>query len=135
MKGILIVSHGPMAQGMMESARLFFGDEIAQLAALCLQSEDNPEEFHQLVQQKIEELDSGEGVLILADLLGGTPCNQSVSLLDEKVDLIAGVNLGLLLEILGLRMAEADININALVKTGQEGLVNIKQLLIDGSDD
>lgn len=135
MKGILMVSHGPMAQGMMESAHLFFGDDIPQLAALCLKSEDNPEEFHQHVQQKIKELDRGDGVILLADLLGGTPCNQSVTLLDEKVDLIAGMNLGLLLEILGLRMTETDIDINVLVKTGQEGLVNIKQLLSDASDD
>ncbi len=130
MKGILIVSHGKMAEGMVDSAKLFFGETVEQLDALCLKAEDSPEDFHTRVEEKIAQLDSGEGVIILADLLGGTPCNQSVALMSDKVDLIAGVNLSLLLELLGRRMSDEPFAMSELVGVGQEGLVDVKKLLM-----
>lgn len=119
---------------MADSAKLFFGDTIEQLDYLCLKAEDNPEDFHNLVAEKIAALDSGDGVLILADLLGGTPCNQSVTLLNEKVDLISGMNLSLLLELLGRRMMEDPIAMEEMVNIGREGVVDVKQLLNSSND-
>lgn len=136
MRGILLVSHGKMASGMLDSATLFFGENIAQLDCLCLLSEDNPAEFGERINKKIEELDTGDGVVILADLYGGTPCNQAVLRLNDRVDLISGMNFGMLLELLGGR-PDDNISTNKLIEYGRNGIENLKQLLteLDANDE
>ncbi|MBR6958308.1 MAG: PTS mannose transporter subunit IIA, partial [Erysipelotrichaceae bacterium] len=69
------MSHGRMAEGMLDSSKLFFGDDIPQIKALCLMASDNPEEFDEKIRAAVEEIDDGQGVIAMCDLLGGTPCN------------------------------------------------------------
>lgn len=129
MKGILLVSHGDMAKGMHHSAGLFMGENIEVFDYLSLQAEDSPETFKTMLDEKVQALDEGQGVLIFADLLGGTPCNQALKSMNEKVDLIAGVNFTVLLEVLSKRQFTDEIDMDELVSIGQDGLVNVKQLL------
>lgn len=75
MKGILLLSHGDMAKGMADSAKLFFGEVIEQMDYLCLHAGDSSEEFAEQLCKKVNELDYGDGVVMLVDLYGGTPCN------------------------------------------------------------
>lgn len=128
MKGILLVSHGKMAEGMIDSLQMFFGENIPQLDFLSVKMDTGAEEFRNAVVQKIEELDSGDGVVIFADVLGGTPFNQSAQLLSERVDLITGMNLGMLMDYLGSREYE-DFDADALVEKGKNAIINTKALM------
>lgn len=132
MLGIVLISHGGMAEGMMDSAKMFFG-ELEQVTACGLQPADSPEEFDGRLQAAIEKVDSGEGVIVLADLLGGTPANRSAYKASKNVQIITGMNLTMLLELLGLRLS-GEISVESLIETGQNGIVNLNQLLGGGDN-
>ncbi len=134
MKGIVLVSHGDMAKGMAHSATFFMGDSIEQLEYCGLRQDQSPEDFAQELAVAIAKVDSGDGVIILADLFGGTPCNQSVQQLGDNVELIAGMNFPMLLELLSERMS-GDVDAVQLAEKGRMGLINAKELLASMTTD
>ena len=122
MKGILLLSHGDMAQGMLQASSIFFGENLPQVQALGYQMTDDSEAFEEQIGQAVAKLDSGEGVLILTDLFAGTPAHKTTRYLKpEQVDVICGVNLPLFLELLGLREI-GDLDLKALMQTGKDGI-------------
>jgi len=122
MIGIVLASHGRLAEGMIDSCRLFFGDDIPQLAAVSLNPGDSPEQFRDLLLEALDKVNEGDGVIVMADLFGGTPCNVATLSLPEDVQLISGMNLPILLELLGLRLGNDTIDIEQLVSVGKDGL-------------
>ena len=133
MIGIILASHGPMAEGLLHTSEWFFQDQ-EQLEALCLTPDTSPEMFTERLAEAISRVDSGDGVLVLCDLLYGSPCSCTANLLSENVGMITGMNLGILLELLGSR--ESGIpDIAALVETGRNGIVDFKELLAGQAED
>ena len=128
MKGILLISHGPLAEGYIKTLEMFFGEGIPQLDSHILRKDDAAEDFREQLLKKVDSLDSGDGVLVFADLLGGTPCNQSIFIENPNVTVVAGMNLPMLMECLGMRLG-GTIDIDALIKTGQDGMVNFSQIV------
>lgn len=131
MVGILLMSHGKMAEGMLDSCKLFFGEDVSQIKALCLSVEDNPEEFDERIKEVIKEIDDGSGIVAMCDLLGGTPSNRSMYCLNDRFQVITGMNFTMLLELLGRRMSINDINdldITDLMEVGKNGIVNLNYL-------
>ncbi len=123
MKGILLISHGEMAKGLANSATMFFGDEIEQFETACFMQEDNPDDYEVLLKEKIEAIDTGEGVIVLADLFGGTPTHKiTTHMPNRNVLVITGMNFALLLELLTLRANGMEINKENLVNTGRVGI-------------
>jgi mannose/fructose-specific phosphotransferase system component IIA len=103
MVGIVLISHGDMAKGIISSASMLAPDSQAQLLAVTLWPEDNPDEFQQKLGDAIKKVDTGDGVFILADMLGGTPCNRAIYFLGEKVRLLSGLSLPMLCSLLTIR--------------------------------
>ena len=108
MKGILLISHGNMAEGTLDSLTYFFREQMQQTGFLTLTMSENPENFKEKLREKIAAVDSGDGVLLFADLYGGTPANQAASLLleaeeTEQLTVIAGFNLPMLMEVMTMR--------------------------------
>lgn len=137
MIGILLISHGNMASGVSSSLKMFFGSEIPQLETLCLSENTNPDTFGEEIGKKIRQLDTGDGVVIFADLIGGTPCNQAFRYISSKVVLIGGMNLPVIMEFLGQRMNDIDINtfdFSSLLDTGRSAL-NKCELIISEDDE
>lgn len=134
MKGIILLSHGPMAKGVYETVQWFFGKEIEQLDYLCLKEDDQQLQFMQSIADKIAGVDSGEGVIVFADLYGGTPCNSCIDLLNDKTELIAGMNLTIILELLGDRLS-GKYDMEKLLEMGRQGLVQVKKHEVDMRDD
>ncbi|MBQ6335094.1 MAG: PTS sugar transporter subunit IIA [Erysipelotrichaceae bacterium] len=138
MKGIVLMSHGPLAAGMHETSKLFMGDDIPQYTYLCLNAEDSPEGFDEALTAKIKEVDTGEGVILIADLFGGTPCNRAMmQLLNPNVDLIAGMNLAIVLQLLGNRLSD-NYDMKELEGVGKDGVVYVNPLMqaaMGGEDD
>jgi len=133
MQSILLISHGGMAAGVKDSLTMFFGTELNQFETLSLKSDMGADEFGDQLREKVNELMTEDGVIIFADLLGGTPFNQSALLVGDKVDLIAGMNLAMIMELLATREYSV-IDIDHIAAVGQHGIVNAKNLLAATED-
>ena len=98
MIGILVLSHGEMAHGMIHSLNFLYG-QAEGLRALCLYPEHSPEDFDAMLAEAVQEVDQGDGVLIFTDINGGTPANRALLLAAQRADVevITGMNLPLLL--------------------------------------
>lgn len=124
MVGILIVSHGKFSEGIIDSLRMFFGEEeLKQVDSLTLSLSDDASVFGKLMEQKMQELDTGDGVIILADMLGGTPSNQSLMRLNEKVHVITGINMPLVMELINQRKF-GTLNLSELIEMGKDGILD-----------
>lgn len=129
MIGTILASHGEMASGMLDSLKLFFGD-LDKVSALCIHGEDDPAKFGERIAETIQKMDDGSGVMIFVDVLGGTPSNQAaLCLRDENIRkntrIITGMNLGMVMEFLGERMAYEkidQIDLDYLMDAGREGV-------------
>lgn len=131
MIGILLMSHGKMAEGMLDSCKLFFG-EVEKVEAICLEPGDNPEDFGTSIAQAAKQLDDGSGVIAFCDLLGGTPSNQSMYVLNDRLQVITGMNFTMLLELLGQRMSCESIDelvLDDLIETGKNGIISLNNLV------
>lgn len=132
MKGIVITSHGPMAQGILETSKLFFGEQ-PQIKACCLSAEDNPDDFVNVLKDAVKDVDTGDGVIVFCDMLFGSPCNCMARIIAEdmendKVQVITGVNLAMILQILSVREAN-DVDVAELLKAGNDGIADLKAIL------
>lgn len=132
MKGIVITSHGPMAQGILDTSKLFFGEQ-AQMVACCLNAEDNPDEFVDVLRKAVKDVDTGDGVIVFCDMLFGSPCNCMARIIGEdldndKIEVVTGVNLAMILQILAVRES-SDVSIQDLLTSGNEGIADLKAVL------
>lgn len=134
MLGVLLISHGDMAQGMMNSLSMFFGKDIKQLDFLSLRPEMGADEFGEKLREKVSTLDDGDGVLIMADMLGGTPCNQALQVISDKVDLIVGMNLPTAMELLAAREG-GKVDVTNLVESAKNSIIDAKAMFMNTSSD
>ncbi|AXG37275.1 PTS mannose transporter subunit IID [Enterococcus gilvus] len=127
MTGILIVTHGEMATGIMDSLSLIMGEQ-EQYQTLGLKHGDDIVEFSEKIQAGICGLDKGDGVLVLVDLFSASPYNQAAlcfnKLKDHRYRLISGVNLPMIIESFNQRMIGADLDTmyQAAMTAGKDGI-------------
>lgn len=106
MIGLVLVTHGRLAQELRLAMEHVVGPQRA-VATVCIGPDDDMERRRQEIRDSIAAVDQGDGVILLTDILGGTPCNLAVSLASPKsVDVIAGVNLPLLVKLAKIRSSE-----------------------------
>jgi PTS system mannose-specific IIA component len=125
MIGVVVATHGKLAQEMIRTAEAVVGD-LRQVAPLSVVA-TSPDRRSDL-KTAIERVDQGEGVLLLTDLLGGSPTNLCVSfLIDRKVEVVTGVNLPMLLKLQSLRATGKPIAEIAreLVEAGQRAIGHV----------
>lgn len=117
MLGILVVSHGRLAAEMILALEHVVGTQRS-LAAVCIGPDDNMEARRQEILEKIVALNDGTGVIVLTDMFGGTPSNLAISVMEKgKVEVIAGVNLPMLIKLASVRETQ---DISSAVVTAQE---------------
>lgn len=103
MVGILIVSHGSFAAGLLSAVELIAGKQ-EKITTIGLHHEDGVEEFETKVNQALEDLDDGDGVLVFVDILGGTPSNVIFrSLAKREFKAIAGMNMAMVVQAVMMR--------------------------------
>jgi len=101
MIGVVVATHGNLAQEMIRTAEAVVG-KLAQIAPVSVVA-TAPDVRH-VIEEAIRSVDTGEGVLLLTDLLGGSPTNLCLSFLTERqVEVVTGVNLPMLLKLGVLR--------------------------------
>ncbi|MBX9805555.1 MAG: PTS sugar transporter subunit IIA [Alphaproteobacteria bacterium] len=103
MIGLVIVTHGQLAKAFVEALEHVVGPR-ENIRAICIYPQDNMDKQRENILKTVEEVDSGEGVILLTDLFGGTPSNLAISALGIKpVEVIAGINLPMLVRLARLK--------------------------------
>lgn len=95
--GIILLSHGPFAVSLLDTARMLFGD-AENLAAFSFEEGDDADQYRETFEETIDAFP--EETLILVDLFGGTPCNQVMRYVQERerpLEVVGGMNLPMLL--------------------------------------
>ncbi|OGP49074.1 MAG: hypothetical protein A2Y79_01655 [Deltaproteobacteria bacterium RBG_13_43_22] len=103
MIGIVIVTHCNLAQELIRSAEFIVG-RLRQTKAVSLNPGDPDESLRERIAEAIEKVETGDGVILLTDMFGGTPSNISLSFLAEgKVEVVTGINLPMLIGLFNKR--------------------------------
>jgi PTS system mannose-specific IIA component len=103
MIGMILVTHGGLAEEFVKAMEHVVGRQEA-IATVCIGPKDDVEAKRKEIAKAIKQVDSGDGAVILTDLFGGTPSNLAISLMKEgKVEVIAGINLPMLIRLAGAR--------------------------------
>ncbi len=106
MVGVIVVTHGQFGKHLLEAAQTILGPQ-EQCAHIAVEGAVEMSALLTELKQTVKRMETGDGVIILTDMFGGTPSNISLSLLQPgKVDVLTGANLPMLLRILGMRAQE-----------------------------
>ncbi len=106
MIGLVLVSHGRLAEELRAAMEHVVGPQAA-VATVCIFPDDRMDDRREDIRASISDVDQGDGVVVLTDILGGTPSNLAIQLCDHrKVEVIAGVNLPLLVKLAKIRGSE-----------------------------
>ena len=99
MIGIVVVSHGALAAELLRATEHVVGEQV-QAEPVAIGPDDDPSERRQDIFDAVARVDSGEGVVVLTDMFGGTPSNLAISIMGgAHVEVIAGVNLPMLVKL------------------------------------
>ena len=130
MIGLVLVTHGGLAEEFVAAMEHVVGPQKAVLA-ICIGPDDDMERRRADILAAVKECDSGDGVILLTDMFGGTPSNLAISIMDQaKVEVIAGLNLPMLIKLAKVRESEP---LEAAVAAGQEAgtkYINIASKLL-----
>ncbi|MGY6552704.1 MAG: PTS sugar transporter subunit IIA [Erythrobacter sp.] len=135
MIGLILVTHGRLADQFVEAMEHVVGPQES-VATICIGPNDDMEQRRAEIAQAIRLVDSGSGVIILTDLFGGTPSNLAISLLDGgRVEVIAGINLPMLIRLAGARkLMDVTAAVAAAANAGRNYITVASELLGQGAD-
>jgi mannose PTS system EIIA component len=103
MIGLVLVTHGKLASEFVTAMEHVVGPQQA-IAAICIGPDDDMEARRADIAAAVKAVDDGSGVILLTDLFGGTPSNLAISLMEPgRVEVIAGINLPMLIRLEGAR--------------------------------
>ncbi len=107
MIGLVLVSHGKLADEFVSVLEHIVGPQ-KQLETVGIKPDDDMEAKRQEIVAKVREVDSGEGVIVLTDMFGGTPSNLAISMIEgKKLEALAGINLPMLVKLASCRKTES----------------------------
>ena len=133
MIGMVLVTHGRLAEEFIAALEHVVGEQ-QQVRAVCIGPDDDMEQRRQDILNSVAEVDDGAGVVVLTDMFGGTPSNLAISIMDKaKVEVIAGVNLPMLIKLASVRRQETLANAVAAAREAGQKYINVaSSLLSDG---
>lgn len=106
MIGMVLVTHGRLAEEFLHALEHIVGPQ-EKVATVCIGPDDDMEERRREIIEQVKAAQDGDGVVLLTDMFGGTPSNLAISVLDEgEVEVIAGVNLPMLIKLVSVRGEE-----------------------------
>ena len=126
MIGILLITHGALGEALIQCACHVMNRRPLQLMQLGMAGQDDPLDALPLARRLLEITDSGDGVLILTDILGATPANLALKLLEPgRVECVAGLSLPMLLRALTYRKNGMETLIKKAISGGHDGVINM----------
>lgn len=135
MIGILIIAHGNLGESLIHCVSHVLGKNPPQLQCFAVGTDDDPTDLFPIAQQAVEKLNTGEGVIILSDMYGATPCNLVTKLLaPSHVEGVAGVNLPMLVRVLSYRDKPIKACVEKALSGGRDGVVHFTKVGCDHPD-
>lgn len=126
MVGILLVTHGPYATALIESVEMVYGKQ-EKIESVYLNQGESVEKLQEKINDAINLLDC-EQVLIMVDILGGTPYTAgAIKLENPNINVITGINMPMLLEILPHRNEDLKVLSKIAAESGKNGIVDVKE--------
>ncbi|MCM1511747.1 MAG: PTS fructose transporter subunit IIA [Oxalobacter formigenes] len=126
MIGILLIMHEPLANAFMTTASHMFEGGQERIEAIDVHADQDLEDIDRIASQAIARLDDGSGVLVLTDVLGGTPSNCCHRLTAPgRIEVIAGVSLPMLLRAITYRKDDLETVVEKALSGGKSGAVRV----------
>lgn len=126
MIGILLLTHGTLGESLIHTAIHVLNKRPPRLRQLGVTAQDDPLLLLPHAQALLKELNTGDGVLILTDMYGGSPSNLAAKLVvPGKVEAVAGVNLPMLIRALTYRERPLDVIVTKAISGGCEGVIRV----------
>lgn len=133
-KKIILVSHGELSKGMMHSLKMIIGENDSLLSLSMM-----PGEHYSVVSDQVEKLakeNPNTQFIVVGDLLGGSVCNGCMQLITmDNVKVVAGMNMGLVIELLFAPAPMSDKDINEKIALAKDGMVHLDSSYIEANDD
>lgn len=127
MIGILLLTHSPLGQAFVAAASHVFHGTPPCLEAIDMLPDENRSEVQARAKKIIERLNDGTGVLVMTDIIGGTPSNCCDHLNEPgQVNVIAGISLPMLLRAISYRNDTLDVVTEMALAGGQKGAVKVE---------
>jgi mannose PTS system EIIA component len=133
--GLLLVSHGPLADALKETVHVLEPDEETELESLSMAWDESPEHASRRLEKAISAADRGAGVVLMTDMFGGTPSNLAIAFLAPgRVEIVSGMNLPMVVKARALaREGKGPRDIaQTLVARGRRAIVAAGELLEGG---
>jgi len=128
--GILLITHDDIGSSLLDSLQQMLAGLPMAIKVLPVRHEDEPLEFCYHAERLCDSLNRGQGVLVLTDLFGATPCNIACSLIqNHRVRVVCGVNLPMLIKIMSNPSADLDRLVNIAVSGGCQGVLDINKTI------
>ena len=129
MVGILIVAHGAFGEALIHCASHVLGKRPLRVRQVGITVHDDPDATLPQAQELVRQLDEGDGVLVLTDMLGATPSNIAARLAAPgRVEVVAGVNLPMLVRALTYRAQPLAAVVGKAMSGGREGVLHLGEL-------
>ncbi len=98
MVGLVVATHGQLADELLRSAAGIVGP-LDRCEGVSITASSSMEDARKRLGEAIQRVDDGQGVLILTDMFGGTPANLALTFLEERIEVVTGVNLPMILKL------------------------------------
>ena len=129
MIGIVLVTHGRLAYEMLNVAQHVVGPQKG-VECVGINPDDDMELKRHEILEKTAAVDTGDGVIVITDMFGGTPSNLAISLMEEgKVEVISGVNLPMLVKLVRMRKKSLSDAVMAAAESGQHYIMVASKFL------
>jgi len=130
MIGMVLVTHGRLADEFIAALEHVVGPQ-EQVLSVCIGPDDDMEQRRRDILASVDKANSGEGVILLTDMFGGTPSNLAISVMDKaNVEVIAGINLPMLIKLASVRKSETLEDAAAAGQDAGRKYINIASLLL-----
>ena len=134
MIGLVLVTHGRLAEEFVAALEHVVGPQ-RQVQAISIGPEDDMERRRKDILDAVASVDSGNGVVLLTDMFGGTPSNLAISIMDKaKVEVIAGINLPMLIKLASVRVSSSLEDAVASAQESGRKYINVASKLLTGKD-
>ncbi len=132
MIGMVLVTHGRLAEEFIAATEHVVGPQ-SQVRAVCIGPDDDMEQRRKDIIAAVDDVDGGDGVILLTDMFGGTPSNLAISVLDKaNVEVIAGMNLPMLIKLASARESESLADAVASAQEAGRKYINVASILLNG---
>ena len=126
MIGILLITHGTFGESLIQNICHVLNKRPPLIGQLGVAAQDDPLDILPMAKMLLKEVDEGDGVLILTDILGATPANLALKLLDPgRIECVAGVSLPMLLRALTYRKNDLETLMQKAISGGRDGVINM----------